>query len=348
MGQTLNSSAIRGFRKLCFITLAAVYLLILVGGIVRTTGSGMGCPDWPKCFGHWIPPATAAQLPENYKEVYASIREKKNLKFASYLKVLGLGSTADKIINSQSILAETDFNVTKAWTEYGNRLIGVVVGFFIVGLFLQSIKFRMPRPPIFFYSLATLMAVLFQGWFGSIVVSTNLTTWTVTVHVFLALLIVGLLVYLIYLSEPVRTDLHPRQPIRWILVACIIALLVQVFLGTQVRESLDVIATQLAQRSQWIGALGITFIIHRSFSLIVLLLHVVLVLKFRKTLGLNTLPVALIILILGTLLTGLGMAYFAVPEVIQPVHLVLATGAFGVQLLLFFRLNPDRKVAFVN
>ena len=63
------------FKRLSFTTLIAVYFLILVGGVVRSTGSGMGCPDWPKCFGTWVPPTSVDQLPDNYEKEYLDNRK---------------------------------------------------------------------------------------------------------------------------------------------------------------------------------------------------------------------------------------------------------------------------------
>ncbi len=308
----------------------------------------MGCPDWPKCFGSWVPPTSVQQLPANYKDVNAAFRERKNQKFARYLRAAGFSTTAEKIENDKSILAETDFNVTKAWIEYGNRLVGVVIGLFIIALCWRSISLRKQHPPIFFFSLVTLMAVLLQGWFGSIVVSTNLTSWTVTVHLFLALLIVAVLVYLLRLSEPDQGLYNTPLPMKFLLAACMATLLIQVFLGTQIRESIDRLAAIRMMRESWISQLGVAFLIHRSFSLVVLILNAILVMKLRKTTANNALSAALIVLILGTFLTGVGMAYWAVPVVLQPVHLATATGAFGMQLLLFFRMNARQRAAITN
>jgi heme a synthase len=331
----------RSFRRLTIITVIAVYVLILVGGIVRSTGSGMGCPDWPKCFGSWIPPKSVSELPADYKEIYSSYREKKNVRFAKYLRLIGMADTADQLQNDKSILQEADFNPVKTWIEYFNRVIGVVIGILIFAVAIGSLKFRRTQPLVTVLAILTFLLVGFQGWIGSFVVSTNLTPWTITVHMFLALLIVAMLFYLLHLSEPNERNIQTPLGFWW-LVSCIAVLLVQILLGTQLRESIDVVASQFPRES-WISEVGESFRMHRSFSWIVLILHVGLILNLRKTEGLKAFPLTLILLILGTILTGAGMAYFAVPAFLQPVHLLLATVSFGMQFRLLLILKGNVK-----
>lgn len=336
----------RAFHKLSLSTLVAVYVLILVGGIVRSTGSGMGCPDWPKCFGSWVPPTDVAQLPPDYKEKYADYRHQKNVRFARYLRLIGLGSTADQLLNDESVLIEADFNPTKTWIEYFNRITGVIIGFLIFLVFVYSLKYWKTDRKLTVLSFLTLALVSFQGWIGSFVVSSNLTPWTITVHMFLALLIVAMLVYLVYKSSPSKSLSYSPAATAW-LVAAMVSLLVQILLGTQVREAIDHVA-ETAARDQWIAMLGETFSVHRSFSWVVLILHGGLLLQVRKRYGIRGFPLALMLLVLLTIFTGIGMAWFAVPAFLQPVHLLVATVCFGVQFLFLLRVNRKDSVVLTN
>jgi heme a synthase len=342
----LDHMIMGSFRRLTIITLIAVYLLILVGGIVRSTGSGMGCPDWPRCFGNWIPPTSVSQLPPDYKAVYATYRHKKNLKFAKYLRTIGLDDTANRIVNDRTVLYEADFNPVKTWVEYFNRIIGVIIGLMIMAVAIVSVKSWRTDMLTTILAFLTLFLVAFQGWIGSFVVSTNLTPWTVTVHMFLALVIVALLVYLIERSNPVQMTFYSPLGFWW-LMACIGVLLVQILLGTRVREEIDRVVNMFP-RDSWIEAIGQTFTLHRSFSWIVVILHAGLIVNLWKTEGLKSFQLVLILLILGTILVGVGMAYFSVPAFLQPVHLLFATVSFGMQFMLLLRLKGNVKNALAS
>ena len=332
------------FRRFSAVTIIAVYLLILVGGIVRSTGSGMGCPDWPKCFGSWIPPTEVNELPADYREIYSQKRADKNVKFAKYLRALGFEELAHEIENDPSILEEEVFNPVKTWTEYVNRLVGAVIGILVFGTFVCSLRYRKIDKTIVVLSFLAFVLVGFEGWIGSVVVSTNLLQWMITVHMLLALIIVCLLIYIHYRSKRnvVDVQMNQRKKITALLVLCLITSLVQTVLGTQVREAIDVVAKELS-RSEWIAQMGTEFYIHRSYSLLILGIHLYLVyLLLKKEHVQATLKswVILLIALIGVeILSGVVMAYFGVPAFLQPLHLLLGTLIIGVQyyLLLLVR-----------
>jgi len=331
----------RAFRKLTITTLVSVYILILVGGVVRSTGSGMGCPDWPKCFGQWTPPTSVSELPENYKATYVEYRHKKNERFAKYLSAFGFKETADKILNDVSVKEETEFNPVKTWIEYLNRVVGVIIGFLIFAVFVYSIRYWKTNRNLTVIAFFSFFLVGFQGWLGSIVVSTNLTPWTITLHMFLAMVIVALLIYIINVSQSTfeNPSLNLQATDKILLTLCMVILLVQILFGTQVREGIDRVAREIQVRENWVSAVGMDFIIHRTFSWVVLIFNAVLVMKLWKMQTVNRFALTVILLILGTILTGAGMAWFGVPPFLQPVHLLLATITFGVQFLLLLKVS---------
>lgn len=330
------------FHKLVFSTLVAVYFLILVGGIVRSTGSGMGCPDWPKCFGSWIPPTSVNELPPDYKQIYSDHRDQKNKRFAKYLTAFGFGETAEAILADEAIKQEADFNPVKTWIEYINRLVGVTIGLLIIAVAFASLKFR-KKKIIPVLAMLTFLLVVVQGWIGSIVVSTNLTPWTITVHMLLALVIVCLLIYLWSITNERGHQVQQKGLSVW-LIAAMAVLLMQVVFGTQVREALDRVSSAVADRDLWVSQLGFDFIIHRSFSWVVLIVTSVFVLKLWKYEQLKGFTAMVFLLILGTFLSGAGMAWFSVPAVLQPVHLLLATLSFGLQFQLLLWMNKRKSV----
>ncbi len=354
----MNPTPSKLLPGLSVVTLIAVYLLILVGGIVRSTGSGMGCPDWPKCFDSWIPPTEVSQLPVDYKEVYAQQRAAKNERFLAYLGFLGLGNgdLSDRIKNDKSILVEADFNAAKTWIEYVNRLIGAVIGILIFATFLASLKYWKLDRSVTWIAFASVILVGFQGWIGSIVVSTNLLPGMITFHMLLALIIVGLLIYVAFRAQPSEASQASSLPqseevkVNGLLIALLILTLGQILLGTQVRESVDIVAKELGdeQREQWIDALGGVFTLHRSLSFIVIAAHLWLAATLYQRFGISgniTRWSLILLVVIGMeVVSGAVMAYFGIPRVAQPVHLLLATVAFGIQLFLLMKLNVSQVI----
>ncbi len=340
------------FKKLSFITLIAVYFLILVGGIVRSTGSGMGCPDWPKCFGNWVPPTDVSELPESYKEDFVAYRQKKNDRFAKYLSFFGMSNKAEQITHDESVSEESTFNVYKTWTEYVNRLVGATIGLLIFAMMIGSITYFKEDRTVFYLSVFSFFLVGFQGWIGSIVVSTNLMPWVITIHMILALLIVLLLIYInfrIRKTSLLSISTKNEKILVLLTIACLTTMGIQIILGTQVRETIDMIASDLAFafRDTWISMAGISFFVHRSFSLLILGLHGVLLYILLKNRHQSTLirnmGKYIVLLIFIEMLSGVIMAYFGIPPFIQPIHLLFSTIIFGVLYYMFLLIRSSKS-----
>jgi cytochrome c oxidase assembly protein subunit 15 len=352
-GSSIMSKQIHPDRRRRFLvinkwTLIALFLVITAGGVVRSTGSGMGCPDWPRCFDRIIPPTDASQLPEGYEEKYIAGRQAKNERFANFIEKFGYDSLAYQLRHDESILVHEEFNAAKTWTEYGNRLVGVVTGFMLILSAYYAYAFFHIRKSIFVWSILNVILVGIQGWFGSIVVSTNLVPWTITLHMLLALVIVCISVYTYYAAsqERVASSRAYKAPfyLKALALISMFLLVVQVITGTEVRELVDVLDTMqpVLPRGEWIEAMGSTFENHRWLSylstLLILCLFWFIRNKYSKDILLNKYAISLFALIALQFLSGIVLARWALPPAFQTIHLVLSSllvaNQFYVVLLL--------------
>jgi cytochrome c oxidase assembly protein subunit 15 len=330
------------FVRFNWLALILIYLVVVAGSFVRITGSGMGCPDWPKCFGQWVPPTDENMLPSNYKEIFAEKRAVKIKKFCKFLSGIGLKETANKIKNDPTLVVEENFNAQKTWTEYINRLLGFLAGNVMLAAFIWIlIKYR--KRKVVLISLINLLLMGIQGWFGSIVVATNLVPWTITVHMLLALVIIGLQLLLIQEISPTqRKPISLNKTMKWLAIVVFGITFYQMFLGTQVREYIDELTKQGFGRETWTEKLGMTFYIHRSFSWLVLVLMTFMLWKNEQKNKIWLIRSAYIILALE-LISGILLAYANMPGLVQTSHLIFATIIFGILTMLIFRLKTSEN-----
>jgi cytochrome c oxidase assembly protein subunit 15 len=337
----MNFTFSRFFISLNWTTLVFIYLVVIAGSFVRITGAGMGCPDWPKCFGQYIPPTDEKVLPPDYKDIYASKRGKKIERFADFLEKIGFSDVAIKLRNDKSLLIEQDFNAKKTWTEYINRLLGVLAGFGVLFVFISVIrKYRSKK--LVFLATSNLIILVIQAWFGSIVVATNLVPWTITLHLFLAMVIIVIqLLLVITVSKTQSQALITSNKLKSFVWIVLVITFVQLFLGTQVRESIDFLVKQGYSRQYWVNNLGLPFFIHRSFSWIVLIGMGYMYWLNRKTDNLKIISTAFYLLVLE-IITGVLLAYADMPGLVQTAHLLFATILFGVLFTAAIRFGKNK------
>jgi cytochrome c oxidase assembly protein subunit 15 len=328
------------FIRFNWLVIILIYLIVVAGSLVRITGSGMGCPDWPKCFGAWIPPTELSELPADYREAYLLKREKKVEKFCRFLNTVGMKETAQRIQSDPTVYVEEAFNVRKTWTEYLNRLVGFAAGnAMLIATVWMIVVYRKRKYVLLMLLNLILMGI--EGWFGSIVVATNLVPWTITVHLFLALVIIGIQLYLVYsMGYGSKKHLLLNSTMRTILWLILVITFYQMFLGTQVRESIDYLVKQGYSRTQWMDKIGVEFLIHRSFSWLVLILLAWIFWKNEKSAKYGIIRWTFVILALE-LLSGVLLAYVDMPGLVRTSHLIFASVLFGMLLFTVFQLKKN-------
>ena len=327
------------FIKISKISLILVYIVILAGSLVRMTGSGMGCPDWPQCFGLLIPPTNEKQVEWNKNQQY---NKGIILRYNGELIVAKDDFVSKNEFNYTNWHPYTkhdysEFNATKTWIEFLNRLIGAIAGLSTLLMLVFSLRFWKKNK---IYSLVSLLIVLgmgFQAWLGKLVVDSNLAPYKITVHMLMALVIVALIIYLIFISNN-NIKILKNTSLKYLIFLSLILTLVQVFTGTQVREFVDIQYELSENKELWLKNPDFNFYFHRTFSLLVFAINLtILYLTFKWKYPLNTILWISFIIFLEIVL-GIIMYYGDFPIFSQPLHLFLATILFGFQFYwsLFF------------
>ena len=335
------------FRKIAKVSLVLVYLVIIAGAVVRMTGSGMGCPDWPKCFGYYIPPTEVSELlwqpDRDYEEGQVIIKDNSLLVSKSTFRSQGIFNSGQWEAYDKHDYAI--FNPWHTWIEYINRLFGALAGLATLVLAVFSLTFWKKKKRIPILSWLVVFGMGFQAWLGATVVYSVLEPAKISVHMIMALVIVALLLYIIYLAN--TQDKHirfDRQTLNLSIVAISLTL-VQIIMGTQVRQFVDEQIDLYGYQAKmlWLEDPLLLFYIHRSFSIVVLLVNGYLAYRiYKMNLGHFKIFWVLFLLIVEVL-TGMAMYYLDFPFASQPIHLVIASLLFGVQFYIVLDALKPRK-----
>lgn len=292
------------FRTFTLISTGLTYLIIFIGGMVRVSGAGMGCPDWPKCFGRWIPPTDISQIPD--------------------------------------YIDPAKFNIVLAWIEYFNRLFGVLVGLSIMVTLFLGMKYYFNRPHIRWPLIAAFILTLFQGWLGSVLVDTILNPITITLHLFFALIILILLVYVsqqAYYIENSRAENNSKYPgnMRSIFCAIAIVLFAEIILGTEIRGGLEMIRKDnpMVESQFLIDMLGPFKYAHTILGILITVLTMISwYFLVKKSINPSSLIVqtssAIVLLILVQIVLGEMLVFLEFIPIIQLFHLWIASWILGL------------------
>ncbi|MGB7394414.1 MAG: COX15/CtaA family protein [Pricia sp.] len=388
------------FRSIAKISLVLVYLVIAAGATVRMTGSGMGCPDWPKCFGYYIPPTEASELQWQADREYESgqvIIRDESLKVAKE----DFKTSSEYSDENWAPYTKHDyaiFNPWHTWIEFINRLMGALAGLATLVLAVFSLKFWKKKKVVTILAWAVVFGMGFQAWLGATVVYSVLEPLKITLHMMMALVIVALLLYLIHATkkvtshqstdrlagqnrkatkpaclnqetaepigpessttrptttdddstEPVSSDHKYRKNLLGLIGFALAATLIQIVLGTQVRqfvdERIDVVGE--AAKGLWLENAEWEFYAHRSFSIIVVLLNLfVAQLIYKRKLGFSKINWVLLLLFIEAA-SGISMYYLDFPFATQPIHLIIASILFGVQFYLVLEALRAKKTQY--
>ena len=342
----------KNIRNLTIASILIVYIVILAGGIVRMTGSGMGCPDWPKCFGYLVPPTDRSDIEwkknHNYKKNQIIIFNDSLI----YANKDFISNDSIKRENWKNYTKHdySKFNVYHTWIEYINRLIGALAGLSVLILFINSLKFINKRKLITILAFLSLTGILFQAWLGKTVVDSNLLAGKITIHMLMAVLIVSILFILLSKLNEENSNLVFDKYISNLTIISLGLLIIQLLSGTEVRQFVDIqmLSNNYSEKYKWLMNPPESFYFHRSFSIIIFIVNILIFIKLKKMIIDSKIFKIIMILLFIQILTGIMMYYFDFPFATQPIHLLISSLIIGFQVYFYVLLKNKKKYGTKN
>lgn len=301
-----------GVQKLALLSIVLLIVLIFAGAVVRVTGSGLGCPDWPTCWGEFIPPTSIEQVDESYLEKKLPRFKKSAERF---------GRDPDEI-TVERLLEEYD--PVQTWIEFTNRLLALPVLLANFLLMIACLRSQiMPKLGVSAFALVIISALT-----GIVVVASGLRSGVVTIHMALAFLQLFVLTYLYWAGVrpgSLRTQIAgPSRPQVMILLSCV---MIEWAMGSQIREVTDRLMMEqgIASRGSWIDEISesLIYLIHRSFSWSILIAALWLGYKSRWK---GKIPRLVLGLVFALMLMGLILSSSGIHAVVQVLHVGVAGG----------------------
>lgn len=330
-----DQRAPRRLAALTALTLFLTFDLIVFGAFTRLSDSGLGCPDWPGCYGQASP----------------------------------LGAHTD-IHAAQAVMPDGPVTWAKAWIEMAHRYLAMGVGVLIIVALLGAWRHRRQLPHSPAWALATLVWVIVQGLFGKYTVTLKLYPAIVTLHLLGAMVLLALLA--IQLESFRRADRALRLPgtaRTWAWIA-LPALALQMALGGWVSTNYAVLACQgfPSCNGQWwpamdaangftlLRALGHTgqgallpfealvaiHLMHRFFAVIAAIVLLGLAVSLRRHLAWRGWALWLALLVLLQWGTGVSNVVLRWPLLGALMH----TGGAALLVLVLVRLLAQDRLAW--
>jgi len=309
------------FQRLALIAFITVEILIFVGAIVRATGSGLGCPDWPFCYGCLVPPTSADDIDFTKIDL-----EKFRAKAARH----GRDPTT---ITPETLKAE--FDPVATWVEYINRLTSLPVGVSMLLLLIASFwQIGQRRMRVFLAALTAFLLVGINAWLGARVVFSGLKPGIITLHMALAILLQCVLVYTAWRANDrpwwLAWKRGPVNSLRWLAWGLFTLIVIEGVMGSQVRELTDHLAHTHAghQRHEWVTELeqSWVYLVHRSFSWLILGAGIFFLKLCRRNLvRIGWLEWSVFGLIFSQMILGVVLAHVGIVGIAQVLHIGLSS-----------------------